>query len=107
VWLLAGAHVQVRWLTAQGYTHPELHRCLVQRGGHGDQLAINALLTDGWTLDRTRALQDALRIVDTPAVWTAIQALADLLVAHGAATPKQVATILSDHEVGPVFAWTP
>jgi hypothetical protein len=107
VWLVAGIAAQQRWLTKHDYTHPELHSCLRNLAGAGDDMAIGAMARNGFRVDRDRALADATRILSDPNVHAAVDTTAAVLLDRRVATEAEVAELLRRHQMPIVTAWTP
>ncbi|MGP8298144.1 hypothetical protein ACTPOK_09370 [Streptomyces inhibens] len=109
VWLSAG-HAQANWLTAHGYTHPELRRCVLELGASGDQRIVDGYAAAGFVLDRDQAVTDALQILAEPRAAAALNALAGvLLIERELDTQRINETILVQHAVRPPASavWIP
>lgn len=109
VWLSAG-HAQANWLTAHGYTCPELRRCVLEHGASGDQQIVDGYAAAGFVLDRGQAVTDALQVLAEPRCSAALHALADvLLIERELDTQRIDETVLAQHAVRPPASavWIP
>jgi hypothetical protein len=107
VWLVAGVAAQQRWLAEHDYTHPELHSCLRNLAGAGDDAAIDAMARGGFRVDRDRALADASRILGDPNVRAAVDTVAAVLLDRPVITDAELAELLHRHQMPTATAWIP
>ncbi|MEU2510541.1 hypothetical protein [Streptomyces syringium] len=108
VGILGGPHAQARWLAEQGYTHPELKRCVIRLGGHSDARQVKAAKAEGLLIDRRRAVKDALRVLGRRRTAAAHLEITERLLADGAVPPAAVSAALERHGVRkPKGVWIP
>ncbi|MFD8544293.1 hypothetical protein [Streptomyces sp. NPDC059649] len=109
VWLSAG-HAQANWLTAHGFNHPELRRCVLEHGASGDQRIVDGYAAAGFVLDRDQAVTDALQVLAESRPSAALDALADVLIIERELDTQRIdATVLAQHVVRPPASavWIP
>ncbi|MFZ3491871.1 hypothetical protein ACODT5_01275 [Streptomyces sp. 5.8] len=105
---LGAGPAQARWLWERGYTHPQLHRCVMEYCTLGDVADVNTYIAEGLLLDREQALRDAERILAAPGAARAVEAMAARLLADLRLNQHQLDEVLDEHRLpSPPPVWVP